>query len=68
MSKKADTIWVDVEILVVRETSVLVKSMDDGAECWLPRAAIIDSDKGVEPGVENRLELRTELAEEKGLA
>jgi hypothetical protein len=65
---KADTVWVDVEVVVVRDTAIKVKSLDDGSECWLPIAGIIDMEDDLQAGVANVLELRTVLAEEKGLA
>lgn len=66
---KADTVWVDVEILRrSKYDDGWEVEAEDGTKAWVNDDRIIDTEDDLKPGVSTRIELATLYAENKGLA
>lgn len=70
MSKKADTVWIDVAVLRrSKYDDGWEVEGDDGTTAWVNDDRIVDVDgPDLATGVATRIELATSYAEDKGLA
>jgi len=71
MSKKPDTVEIDIEVVIERDLAVMIT--DGNVKCWIPKSSLRGQAEGymspdeAQPGKSGTISISQKLAEEKGL-
>lgn len=73
MNKKSDNAWISVKCIAITRWPTGKKEpkaylvYNGKAQVWIPAQAVLDSETDLDVGVETKIEMSQEFAEEKGL-